>query len=481
MFHEEWRLHARLFGGKRFAAFPLVVAAAGAGAVWTLVVTGTAPETIILGLHLLVVAFGVHTGSVGLIGTDAMRNVLGDVTFLAFSARTLPISQRRLLGLFVVKDLGFYSVLFLLPLTVAAVPAIVATPTTVDPTGAISIWSLITSIGLLWVGLTGSFLLGVGLTIGGIGLSSRGRVWILSSATIVVAGGVLVLSGTVDPLAFTPYGFYRTPTVATALTGYGPAVAFAIVAALAYDPGAADQSAPRRRRPESTRGRVSRWLLRTDPLLAKSVLDVSRSSGGLWKVAFSGGVLFAVCYGLVALAQTITDVSASPGVSFGAVLSLVAVTSYAWLTQYDDVDEYGSLPVTIEDVFATKFRAFLAVAVPTGVGFYAIAMALTGPTVTDALVGVVVLVGLEVYLFGLAVGTTGLRPDELLFDAGSYVRFGAGMAVALIPVLVVGFVVPLTPVLVAALIVAAIGFGAAGFVLYRWSAPRWAIRYRNGE
>ena len=481
MFHEEWRLHARLFGGERFVAFPLVVAAAGAGAVWTLVVTGTDPGTIVLGLHLLVVAFGVHTGSVGLIGTDAMRNVLGDVTFLAYSARTLPISQRRLLGLFVVKDLGFYSLLFLVPLTVAAIPAIVASTTTVDPTASVPVWSLVTSLGLLWIGLTGSFLLGVGLTIGAIGLSSRGRAWLLASATIGVAGGVLAWSGTVDPLAFTPYGFYRNPTVATAFAGYGPTVAIAIVAALVYDPTAADRTAPRRRRPESTRGRVSRWLLGADPLLAKSVLDVSRSSGGLWKVAFSGGVLFAVCYGLVALAETITGVPASPGVSFGAVLSLVAVTSYAWLTQYDDVDEYGSLPVTIEDVFAVKFRAFLAVAVPTGVGFYAIAMVLTGPTATDALVGVVVLGGLEVYLFGLAVATTGLRPDELLFDAGSYVRFGAGMAGALIPVLVVGFVVPLTPALLAALTVAAVGFGVAGFVLYRWRAPRWAVRYRNGE
>jgi len=58
MFREEWRLHSRLFGGGRFAAFPRLVAALVAGTTELLVVTGTPSRTVFAGLHALAFASG---------------------------------------------------------------------------------------------------------------------------------------------------------------------------------------------------------------------------------------------------------------------------------------------------------------------------------------------------------------------------------------------------------------------------------------
>ena len=110
MVREEWRLHSRLFGGRRFAAFPVFVALVGGLTAWALGTTGAGTGTVVAGAHVLVALFGLQTGTVGLVGRDAMRGLLGDTTLVVFSAHTLPLRQRRLLGLFLLKDVGYYAV-----------------------------------------------------------------------------------------------------------------------------------------------------------------------------------------------------------------------------------------------------------------------------------------------------------------------------------------------------------------------------------
>jgi len=117
---------------------------------------GTDPAATVAGVHALVALFGIQTGSAGLIGADAMRDLLGDRTLLVFSARTLPLAPRRLIGLFVLKDAGYYTALFLLPLSVALAPFVgVRLP-------------------LLWLSLSATFALGLALALLAIALSTRG-------------------------------------------------------------------------------------------------------------------------------------------------------------------------------------------------------------------------------------------------------------------------------------------------------------------
>ena len=110
---EEWRLHSCMFGGRRFALFPLFVAAVAAGTAAFFALANADAGLLVDGLHLVVAALGLQVGTVGLVGRDALDDLLGETALLLFSARTLPLEPRKLLVAFLVKDVGYYAVLFL--------------------------------------------------------------------------------------------------------------------------------------------------------------------------------------------------------------------------------------------------------------------------------------------------------------------------------------------------------------------------------
>jgi len=460
MLREEWRLHASLFGGRRFAAFPLLVAVLTAGGVFALVETGTSLGAVIAGLHALVFAFGLHTGSIGLVGRDAIDDVLGDVTLLVFSARTLPISRERLLGHFLVKDALYYSALFLVPIVAAFVVAVGQDE------------FAIVDLGRLWLSTTATFLLGLVVTLAVVGLVTRG---VAGWLTVGAVGGsaVALWYANVDFLAVTPYALYAEPSL---LAGIGTLVLLAgtaTVGVLAYDP--VDAAPTRTRSPAFT---AWRRRLRDDTgLTTKTLLDVARSSGGLWKAVFSGGIIVAVCVGLVELAERITGVEPSVGVTFGPLLGLSAYTTYNWLTQYDDPASYLRYPLGIPDLFAAKRTALVLVGLPTAIGYFVLAAALFGATPLDAAVGLVLLVGYHQYLFGLTAVLAGFSPNEFLFDTLLFVLFTAAVAVVLVPVLVVGLVLtPLGTTTLAALAAVGLGLVLVGELCYRYAVSRWTER-----
>lgn len=461
MFREEWRLHSRLFGGGRFAAFPLLVVVLVAGATEALVATGTPPGTVFAGLHGLAFAFGLHTGSVGLVGRDALRGLLGDLTLLVFSARTLPLSRRRLLGVFLVKDVVYYTALFLLPMAVGTLPAALAGNTAAGAAGTVA---------GLWATLGLTFVLGIATTLAALGVSRWGVAGLAALAGVGAAAGVAWTRG-VDLVAYTPYGAFLAPTPARVAGAVALVVAVFLVGAVTFDPSA-------RRTTRTVRPAFRRWLGRVgDPVATKTLLDVHRSAGGVGKVLFSGAVLFGVTAALVDLAGRIAGVDPSVGVSFGAVLGLSGFTTYNWLTQPDDVDSYRAHPLSVGDVFAGKYRAFLVLGPAVGLAFYALALAWRGAPPLEAVAGALLLVGVACYIFGVTVYLTGLSPGQFLFDTALFAVFGAAMALVLVPVLVAGFLSLSAPVL-AALGAGGLLLAAVGGALYRRSVPKWTRRYR---
>lgn len=427
MAREEWRMHSRLFGGRRFAAFPVFVALAGGLTAWALSTTGTAVDTVAAGAHVLVLLFGLQTGTVGLVGRDAVKDLLGDVTLVLHGARALPISERRLLALFVLKDVAYYAVFVVLPLAVAFAPLLAF--------GALS---------LLWVTLVWTFALGLCATLAGVALATRGRPG-KALALALLAGIALAALAGVPVAAATPYAFFAAPSVGSAALAALPVVALVAVAGVAYD---AEYEPPARTATDA----FAAWRDRLpgeDPLLVKTLLDVSRSAGGVWKVGFSAAVLFVVSAFLVSLAGDVVGLRVLPGVAFGPILGLTAFTTYNWLTGAEDRAVYGALPVETAALFDAKRRAFG-------------------------------LLGVQGYLFGLTVSLAGFRPNEFLFDGVLFAAFTVGVAVPLVPVLVVGFVAaPLTPAFALALVVAGGVLAAAGHVLYARAVPKWTERLRD--
>jgi hypothetical protein len=461
MCREEFRMHAELFGGRRFAAFPSFVGLVAAGAVWLVTAqTATSVGAVVGGLHALVFVFGLHTGSVGLVGRDAMRNLIGDATLVLYSARTLPLSERRLLGAFLLSDLAYYAVLFLLPLSLS--PAVAG----VGPA----------RLGLLWLSTTLTFALGLAVTLSAISLSARGAPgWTTLLALAASLGGAWVVG--YDPVALTPYGLWVAPAAGTLAVALVAPLVLGVAGYLLIDLDAERSS-------RTTPAAFGRWheRLPTDrPLVVKTLLEVSRSSGGLAKIGVSAGLLFAVVVGLLAVAESLTGLAPSVGVSVGAMVGLSAFTTYNWVTTVDARSDYAADPLSVGALFRAKFRVFLLTGVPTALGYLLLAGLVLGGRPVELTVGAVLTCGLLVYLFGLTTLLAGLRPNEFLFDTVLFAAFSVAVAAVLVPVLVVGLTLaPLSPVLLGGTLAWGLLAGVVGLLAYRRAIPRWTTRFRTG-
>lgn len=474
MSREEWRLHADLFGGRRFGAFPLLIGVMAAVGGWLLSVLGTPPATLLAGAHAIAFVFGLHVGTVGLVGHDSLESLLGEVTLLLSSSRTLPLAPRSLLGIFLLKDVLYYAAMVLLP--------------------AIAGLALTTGLGwgqaVLAVGtLTGTMALGFGVVFTAIALRTRRPIGTPALLAAALAGAGAWVAG-VDLIAYTPYAIGTggievgwlgavTNSPATAAVDLSralvPTAALVLAGIGLYDP---TYRAPTRTHAAS----FDRWRRRLrdpDGLLTKTVFDVARSGGGLFKVPFSAGIVLVVAVGTVEFVGVLTGRPPAAGVTLGTLLGLTAFTTYNWLTQFDDPTSYRSYPVGVEAVLTAKYRAFLLLGLPVALGAYVATLLWYRPPSVDAVAGGVLMLGLKGYLFGLTVYLTGLEPAELLFDTVLFAAFTVGVAAALVPILIVGLTLgPLTGVTGTVLVGVGIGLGLVGVALADRARHRWSRRYR---
>ncbi|WP_254280339.1 hypothetical protein [Haloarcula marina] len=455
LMREEWRLHSHLFGGRRFAAFPLAVAALSGAGAWLLAFTDMGLATVAGGLVALVGFFGLQVGTIGLVGRDALRDVLGNVTLLVFSARTLPLSWRRLLATFLVKDVCYYTGFVLTPVVVGY--------------GAVAVGAGVglATVARLWVAVVLAFAFGASLSLSLVALSTRNRLALLAALAV---GTVTVVGGFLDPVAYTPYALYADPSIGSVARGVVPTAILAAVGVALFEP-VDDGSSGRRRATDGLFTGVS------DPLTRRSLLAVARSSGSVGKVVFSMGVLFAVTALLLGRVTAGTGIRPHQGIAFGTLLGLGAFTTYSWVTQFDAPREFLRFPVSYRAVFRGTLRAYLVLSLATAAGYLAVA-ALWYP-VDRLLVGLLVVPGVVVYVFGVAAYLTGLSPNELLFDTALFAVFGAALAAVALPLLVAALVVSVSPTaVVVASVVLASAAGVVGWRLARRAGPRWERRFR---
>ncbi|GAB3686303.1 hypothetical protein GCM10028857_18160 [Salinarchaeum chitinilyticum] len=465
MLREEWRLHVRLFGGWRFAAFPVVVATLSASAVAALAWAGVDVAVAIAGLHALVFAFGLQTGSMGLVAQDALERVLGEISLLLSTWHHLPLSRSKMIAAFLLRDLVYYTGLIFLPLAVAFVPA-----------GMLYDDALLAAAPKLAVSLPATFALGLATTTAIIALVQRGVSGKLLAVGVLAAVGAGIWSG-LPIAAASPYGLYADPSL---LAVAGTTIGIAVTATVGFTGLGRSDPRPARTR-EPALGALADRIGDDRGLVARSLLELSRSAGGLGTVAFSATVLLAVAGGVVALVSRIGGVDPQAGLTFGPLLGLSAFTSYNWLTTAADAPSYRRFPLSIGDVIAAKRRALALVGLPVGVAALLVALVWLGTTPTDAALGVLLFVGVHQYVGGLTAVLAGLQPNEFLFDTLLFTAFGAAVLVPVAPLLVVGLVVP-SPgaALLAGVAVTAIALGAIGTVLGRRAGPRWEARYRSG-
>ena len=464
MLLEDWRQHAGLFGKTRFALFPVQITALVAVTTWLLTFTAISPDTVVFGIHVLVLVFGIQTGSTAFEGSNALENVLGDVTYLLFSTRTLPVTPRELFGIFILKDIIYYTALFIFPVTIGLLPFYSATAL---PLTASAIGTVLVSLVLMFLLGAGTAVLGVTLLTGSLARRAVIALTIAATTAAVVQTGVSITT-------LTPYGLHTATTLTGILFAVVPVAAIVAVSVLLYSP-----STRTRNRTSSVSYATLREIIPSPVglLPVKILVDVTRSSGGLLKVAFTAGLFFAVTAFLIWTVETTLHITLNPGIAFGALLSLTAFTTHTWITQVDDPAEYLFHPVTVSDVFTAKYAVFTVITAPVGAVFYGAAVVYRRPELVDAVLGAIVFTTLTVYVFGVTVYVAGLDPNDFMFDTVAFATFALAIMVAILPLLIASFLIPLPDVVAIGILVWSIVLAGVGGIA-GWAAPsRWQHTY----
>lgn len=468
LWREEWRLHAELFGGGRFSVFPVVVLVLTAGAGIGLTATGTDPAAVETGIRALALLFGLYAGTAGFVGSDSLENLFDDVSLVLSTAATLPLSRTRMLGLFLFKDALFYAVVFLLPLSFGTIPLALASTTA---TAGTTLVGIAIAVATLWSETVALFAFGMSVTVAAIAARTRRVPGTALVGTVVALAALGWALGAVDALLIAP-----TPLGVLALLVSTAALSLGALAA--YDPA----FQPPTRTTVSRFGRLADRVGDDDGMVTKSLLDLSRSSGGLWKPVVSAGILLAVVAGLALLVEEIVGVRPASGVFFGSVLALSAFTTYNWLTSFDALATYLVLPTSIAAVFRAKRRAFFVVGLPASLASYVVALAAFPTSPVDAAFGLLLLLAMSTYFYGVTVFLAGFDPNEFLFDPVRFGLFGLAVAVVLVPA-VIGSFLPAAGMTPAWIPVAGVAGGAAvgvaGYALAIRAGPRWSRLLRG--
>jgi hypothetical protein len=197
-------------------------------------------------------------------------------------------------------------------------------------------------------------------------------------------------------------------------------------------------------------------LKKINPLSAKSILDVSRSSGGLAKILFSMGVLSFFYWTLVIYYPLAYIFLTNPLVSYGLMLGLLSLSIYNWLNRFDNIEEYLYLPVNSERLLESKETAYLLVAIPFSAGLVLVSSVFYDGALLLALASTV---SMTVYNLGVARRLTGLSPNRKLFETETFIKYVTLIGLFLVPLLFLS-IYRLENVLRPILALEAVAFGA---------------------
>lgn len=425
MFKEEWRVHAELFGSVGFALFPVLVGAmACMGTVLVPIVNAALPAgdlaTIV---HLLFLLVGVMVGGFGLVGNEAMNRRFGQVSFVAYAARTLPLSERRIFATFVAKDTVYYLMLWILPVLAGvalASPFAGLAPATVLRLGLTLLLAVLS-------GMTALFLLTT--------------VWGRSKPAFAAIALVLAAAGAVAIVAglpvFPPLALYRSfswPLLAGLLVAIATALAISL---LLFEPVS---SGSERRHPDRFSGLARRLgRLPYPALAAKDLLDLWRSGGGVAQILFALVLPLALCWFLISLLDRVLPAN---GVLllFAVLAGVLGSTVYTWLTAFDALGPYGCLPVGVGTLIRSKLTSFfLLQAVPAVIVL--VAALATGAGLV-ALSAVALALGLSAWSVAVTVYLAGLSPNILVYDPKVLAAFLGGIGLPIIALIALAFASP---------------------------------------
>ena len=403
MVKEEWRVHSTMFGSLSFALFPVMIfGIAFMGSFLIPLMRKTLPAgNLALIVHANYLMLGIMVGGFGLLGNEVMNRRFGQASLLAYSARSLPLSEQFIFLNFVIKDTVYYFFLWVFPFGLGY---ILASPFT----GV----SLATAL-LLLLTLTLAFLFGLCSVffLSTVYARSRPVLLVILLALGVGWGSLAALTGTNPALFFPPLLLNSAFSWVNLLVSCAVLVLLFAIAIILFNPESVgsekcykDSLAPLMRKFS---------LLPNPPLSAKDTIDLYRSGSLIGQTIFSFLLPLAVIWFFLSLLGPFFPPHGLIFI-FAITTGVIASTMYTWVTMFDSFGPYACLPVAVSTLITSKLTTFSVLQVIPA-AFIAIVAILSGEA-AFLIPAVVLGVSVSFFAVGVMAWLCGLSPSILVYD-----------------------------------------------------------------
>jgi len=456
MFKEEWRQNVDFAKSRRILMFPALLAIVSMALTIGLRfltgdgVSGANAEEISretftfdqlrTGIHLMVFLFSMGMGTFAFLGRSIVSQRSGGKNFLLASPAMQPIDLQTTYLAYYLKEVSFYIVLILFPVTIGMALGIVSQ----------SFLEITTP--LLWTSLL-PFLVCISLTMAqGIAISffgstlmSRGNQWnflvpilgafigaIIYVGFIPMEKAIIGLwahsNGSINALIWTPLAFLSCAILAWISAGLLPEDFEVRIT------GRDDLFIP-------IYEKLGKIGLRSDSrmriLIAKEIVDVLRS-GTLLKMLGS----FAVPLLFLLLLAWGADFASFPIpfnlLSYAPFIGFFGFNFYSWLNAIDAPDHLNTMPVSVPELLKAKIWTYFLLTSWIGVIFILLMAGMLDQW-NDAISAMIVMLANSIYIVSLSAWLMGLRPNKAIFDSGIMARFWVATAFPLIGLFVLSF------------------------------------------
>lgn len=410
MLKEEWRIHTTSFNNKMFAFFPIIIFILSfIGCLFIPFLKNIITIDLLFKYaHYVFVFFGLSVGAFGLFGKEIMNRRFGQASLIAYSSRTLPVSERSIFFAFFAKDVIYYLHLWVIPIFAG----FLFTSQFIGINIISSLYVCFTLALSFLLGLSAVFLLSTIYA-----HSSK----ILIALFLIIVGTYFfssyIFSIQVNFLIL-PYRLFYDQSLMTLLEIFLliiiPSIISMIFVKFEY--------------PEKKRFQKNQLTILDRKVafskysfyIAKDFLDLKRSEGGLGKIIFSFLLPIAFTYLFLSVfLELIPTVKAI--MIFSIFLGIVSSSIYNMLTAFDTFNPYMFLPVRISTILKSKITTFMIINVLSIL--ILIIATISMDQIFYLLPAFLNFVSIAIYSLAVTVYFTGLNPNTLLYNSKVFVPY----------------------------------------------------------
>lgn len=411
MILEEYRIHSSLFGGRLFALFPVLIffcclLASSQIDLFTMVLSY---NFMFQSLHFIFLFIGVSIGAFGLYGKEILNRRFGQASLLAYSSRTLPISERKIFFSFFLKDIIYYMILWILPILAGLITGSIFSTI---PLSSAAFGSL-TLIATFLLGLSFSFFLSTLYA-----HSNKITILVLLAVVLYIIFFKGYMTLPLSSLLFS-YTLFFQPTpniVGLCLFFILVPILFSLIFVKIDYPQKKKAYANIFTPINQKLGFTKQYSI----YLSKDLIDLYRSEGGLGKVIFQFllPIIFTWLF-LYIFTKIIPDIQAV--MIFSIFLGVVSSSLYTLLTAFDSFNPYMILPVKVSTILKSKIINYLFLNIISLIILLSASISLQ--ELHYFIAALCVFITLSIYCLFATIYFTGLQPSILMYNSKIFLSY----------------------------------------------------------